>query len=150
MPCTATKSNPPLTTTRETPGTAMKTQYNQRSKQLILKKIVKALPYSFSALTKIIYPNSGCISQSQPVHMVKHYKTSPASSVCTITAALHQGLSCKGCSQIRQKLDMENISSVQVSSVAQSCLTLCSPMDCSILGFPVHHQLPELAETHVR
>ena len=31
-----------------------------------------------------------------------------------------------------------------ISSVAQSCLTLCNPMDCSMPGFPVHHQLPEL------
>ena len=31
------------------------------------------------------------------------------------------------------------------SSVAQSCLTLCNPMDCSTPDFPVHHQLPELA-----
>ena len=35
------------------------------------------------------------------------------------------------------------------SSVAQSCLTLCDPMDCSMLGLPVHHQLPELTQTHV-
>ena len=35
-----------------------------------------------------------------------------------------------------------------VSSVAQSCLTLCDPMDCSTPGFPVHHHLPELAQTH--
>ena len=35
------------------------------------------------------------------------------------------------------------------SSVAQSCHTLCDPMDCSTPGFPVHHQLPELAQTHV-
>ena len=35
------------------------------------------------------------------------------------------------------------------SSVTQSCPTLCSPMDCSTPGFPVHHQLPELAQTHV-
>ena len=34
-------------------------------------------------------------------------------------------------------------------SVTQSCLTLCHPMDCSIPGFPVHHQLLELAQTHV-
>ena len=32
----------------------------------------------------------------------------------------------------------------QFSSVAQSCVTLCDPMDCSTPGFPVHHQLPEL------
>ena len=31
----------------------------------------------------------------------------------------------------------------------QSCLTLCNPMDCSTPGFPVHHQFPELAQTHV-
>ena len=37
----------------------------------------------------------------------------------------------------------------QFSSVAQSCLTLCNPMVCSTPGFPVHHQLLELAKTHV-
>ena len=37
----------------------------------------------------------------------------------------------------------------QLSSVAQSCLTLCGPMDCRTPGFPVHHQLPELTQTHV-
>ena len=40
-------------------------------------------------------------------------------------------------------------SSVQCSSVAQSCPTLSDPMDCSTPGFPVHHHLPELAQTHV-
>ena len=39
---------------------------------------------------------------------------------------------------------------LQFSSVAQSCLTLCDPMDCSMPGFPVHLQLLELAQTHVR
>ena len=39
--------------------------------------------------------------------------------------------------------------SVQFSSVAQSCPTLCDPMDCNMPGFPVHHQLPEFAQTHV-
>ena len=38
---------------------------------------------------------------------------------------------------------------IQFSSVAQSCLTLCNPKDCSTPGFPVHHQLLELAQTHV-
>ena len=40
--------------------------------------------------------------------------------------------------------------SVQLFSVAQSCLTLCDPMDCSTPGFPVLHQLQELAQTPVR
>ena len=35
------------------------------------------------------------------------------------------------------------------SSVAQSCLTLCDPMDCSPPGFPIHHQHLEIAQTHV-
>ena len=34
-------------------------------------------------------------------------------------------------------------------SVAKSCPTLCCLMDCSMSGFPVHYQLPELAQTHV-
>ena len=37
----------------------------------------------------------------------------------------------------------------QFSSVAQSCLTLCDPMNHSTLGLPVHHQLPEFTQTHV-
>ena len=39
--------------------------------------------------------------------------------------------------------------SVQFSSVTQSCLTLCDPMNCSTPGLPVHHQLPEFTQTHV-
>ena len=39
--------------------------------------------------------------------------------------------------------------SVQFSSVAQSCPTLCNPMDCSTSGLPVHHQLLEFTQTHV-
>ena len=38
---------------------------------------------------------------------------------------------------------------LQFSLVAQSCPTLCNPMDCSTPGFPVHHQFPELAQIHV-
>ena len=37
----------------------------------------------------------------------------------------------------------------QFNSVAQLCPTLGDPMDCSMLGFPIHLQLPELAQTHV-
>ena len=41
-------------------------------------------------------------------------------------------------------------SSVQFSSVAQSCPTLCDPMNYSMAGVPVHHQLPEFTQTHVQ
>ena len=39
--------------------------------------------------------------------------------------------------------------SVQFSSVTQSCLTLCNSMYCNMPGLPVHHQLLEIAQTHV-
>ena len=38
---------------------------------------------------------------------------------------------------------------IQFSSVTQSCLTLCNPMDCSMPSFPVHHQLLKPTQTHV-
>ena len=42
-----------------------------------------------------------------------------------------------------------NLSQHQFSSVTQLCLTLCDPMDCSMPGLPVHHQLPEFTQAHV-
>ena len=42
-----------------------------------------------------------------------------------------------------------NKHSDQIRSVAQSCPTLCDPMNRSTPGLPVHHQLPEFTETHV-
>ena len=55
---------------------------------------------------------------------------------------------CNG-QQAHQK--MLNIAhySVQFSSVTQSCPTLCNPMNLSMPGLPVHHQLPEFTQTHV-
>ena len=40
-------------------------------------------------------------------------------------------------------------SSIQFSSITQSCPTLCNPMNHSMPGLPVHHQLPEFIQTHV-
>ena len=37
---------------------------------------------------------------------------------------------------------------LQFSSVTQSCLTLCDPLNCSMPGLPIHHQLPEFTQTH--
>ena len=57
-------------------------------------------------------------------------------------------LSYQGSPHIIQELQNKTFNvcmdSVQLSSVAQSCPTLCNPMDCSTPGFPVHHQLLEL------
>ena len=38
---------------------------------------------------------------------------------------------------------------IQISSVTQSCLTLCDPMDCSMPGLPIHHQFLEFTQTHI-
>ena len=46
-------------------------------------------------------------------------------------------------------MHVQTLGSVQFSSVAQSCLTLCDPMNHSRPGLPVHHQLPEFTQTHV-
>ena len=65
----------------------------------------------------------------------------------TLYCLCHQGSPCckLSCTQISLCPD----SSVQFSSVAQSCLTLCDPMNRSTPGLPVHHQLPEFTQTHV-
>ena len=47
------------------------------------------------------------------------------------------------------KRKVKNIYHIQFSSVAQSFLTLCNPMNCGTLGLPVHHQLSEFTQTHV-
>ena len=53
------------------------------------------------------------------------------------------------CSCLLNKLALSQIPLVQFSSVTQSCLTLCHPMNHSTPGLPVHHQLPELTQIHV-
>ena len=58
----------------------------------------------------------------------------------------------KTCSQLKITDHVRKWSTVresQSNSVAQLCLTLCNPMDCSMPGFLVHHQLQELTQTHV-
>ena len=51
--------------------------------------------------------------------------------------------------KVKMKTENSALEAIQFSSVAQSCPTLCNPMDCSTPGFPVHHQLLELAQTYV-
>ena len=47
------------------------------------------------------------------------------------------------------RIDRFDLLDVQFSSVTQSCLTLCNPMNHSTPGLPIHHQLPEFTQTHV-
>ena len=47
-------------------------------------------------------------------------------------------------------ISFSSLSSLQFNSVAQSCPTLCNPMNLSTPGLPVHHQLPEFTQTHLQ
>ena len=64
---------------------------------------------------------------------------------CEISLFLCLSQSCVD--TVRRQLSANQ--KVQFSSVAQSCPTLCDPMDCSMPGLPVHHQLLEFAQIHV-
>ena len=56
---------------------------------------------------------------------------------------------CWGFLHLCSSVILSSISSISISSVTQLCLTLCNTMDCSMPGFSVHYQLPELTQTHV-
>ena len=60
-------------------------------------------------------------------------------------------LQCRSLKKRRKKYGIHLLTSltIEFSLVTLPCLTLCDPMDCGIPHFPVHHQLPELAQTHV-
>ena len=64
---------------------------------------------------------------------------------------LHPARHFTWCTMHRSEISRVTIYSldVQFSSVAQSCPTLCDPMNHSTPGFPVHHQLLEFTQTHV-
>ena len=64
----------------------------------------------------------------------------------------HGGLQSMRSQRLRHDLVTEQVHTIrsdQIRSVAQSCPTLCDPMNCSMPGLPVHHQLPEFTQTHV-
>ena len=54
-----------------------------------------------------------------------------------------------GSAEAAALLMMRKMLSVELISDAQSCPTLCDPMDCSAPGLPLHHQLPQLTQIHV-
>ena len=70
-------------------------------------------------------------------------------NLCLINVKWKQNLVIDLCGSKHNELTERCFSSVQFSSVAQSCLTLCDPMNRSTPGLPVHHHLPEFTQTHV-
>ena len=96
--------------------------------------------------------------------LIRDYVSLPAPECCAADAAVVEDLSAfpsllfrTPATEQRSEEDWpwscsspwKYFSSVQFSSVAQSCPTLCDPMNHSTPGLPVHHQLPEFTQTHV-
>ena len=90
-------------------------------------------------ITIIAYFTVAAISLTQPVHTAQ----------CVDTMSNNVSLTLATQEFIDRKLEMR-VSSVQFSSVTQSCLTLYDPMNHSTPGLPVHHHLPEFTQTHVQ
>ena len=82
------------------------------------------------------------LSRIPILHVPPHYQGCPP-----IFFPFPQPTSCQVLDHSRIYLPLQVL--VQFSSVAQSCPTLCNPMNCSIPGLPVHHQLPEFTQTHI-
>ena len=72
-----------------------------------------------------------------------------ASLSFTISQSLLRLMSVKSMMPSNHLILCRPFSSVEFSSVSQSCLTLCNLMDCCMPGFPVHHQLQDPTQTHV-
>ena len=105
------------------------------------KKILKRLlPYLIQRPQKNVQPLSQCYQcePRQTLTRLKWKKPSPAS-----LDGVREGWMGK------EDFLLTRCPYHKFSSVVQLCPTLCDPMDCCMPGFPVHHQLPELAQTHV-
>ena len=76
---------------------------------------------------------------------VRHHSATELNQMEAVNSvALHSAIWCPSSAIAAFPQD----SSVQFSSVAQSCLTLCDPVNHSTPGLPVYHQLPEFTQTH--
>ena len=90
-----------------------------------------------------IFPNIRVFSNESALHI-------RCPKYCSFNLSISPSKGYSGLISFRiDWFDLLAISSVQFSSVAQSCSTLCDPMNCSTPGFPVFHNLLEFAQTHV-
>ena len=89
------------------------------------------------------------------VYFHSTYLTYMQSASCKIPGWKNNKMESRFTGEISITSDMQMIppqwqKAVQFSSVAQSCPTLCDPLDWSMPGLPVHYQLPEFTQTHVQ
>ena len=95
------------------------------------------------------------ISTEKPLSQFSHISISLCwPSLCNYYSLLPTSNLCKSASAFTTQWMIQMICLLRpmenhFSSVAQVCPIVCDPMDCSTPGFSVHHQLPDLAQTHV-
>ena len=100
--------------------------------------------------TAVVLPQP-LVHASDPILLlltVRHFSKSKVNNIWEnwILVAKHL---YKSLTKIRSQCILFGMGSVQFSSVAQSCPTLCDPMNCSTPGLSVHHQLLEFNQIHV-
>ena len=103
-------------------------------------------------LTHIVTFSLGFIGSASRIYMLPtfQYSTETAQNAGThlksplcLSCSLNI-VPCYGLTNLNHQF-----SSVQFTSVTQSCPNLCDPVNCSTPGLPVHHQLPEFTQTHI-
>ena len=97
-----------------------------------------------------LFPNTSVLKRFQSIYIFVDIK-GQLNGRYQVPSALYESgyLIHSLCICLGKTLLCVKIRSVQFSSVAQSCPTLCDPMNRSTPGLPVHHQLPEFTQTHV-
>ena len=108
-------------------------------------------PQSFPALGS--FPMSWLICNRSPKYWSFSFSISPSNEYSVLISFRIDWFDLAVPGTLKHLLQHHNskasIPSVQFSSVSQSCPTLCSPMNHSTPGLPVHHQLPEFTQTRV-
>ena len=97
---------------------------------------------SCCSLLQGIFPTQGSNPGLPHCRQILYQLSHKGSPFICYHSVVHQAL-------LSMEFSRQEYWSGSISSVAQSHQTLCDPMDCSTPGFPIHHQLPELAQTHV-
>ena len=104
---------------------------------------IKILPYGERKLTSVLSLNKGTSIALQSPCASIHSGSAPR-IICHFVTQVSENVWIMVFSSVHY-----GIRSDQIRSVAQSCPTLCDPMNRSMPDLPVHHQLPEFTETHV-